>query len=313
MPGTSDRDKIIAARDELQKAADLLNSILNLEQTQQDAAEKLGMSPQNFSRKLENQFRPYVKTKMLTIGNLTEVLRMLRCPAERLLCMIFSIDDTQQNYVVQFPEYDEEMLWDAVYRLPARERLILTRLTGENGLPPQSLSEIARDMNLTVSRLGQLRDDALHRLRRPGALRLVFPMLRTGAPDCLKLIADSMRQAEQVCTMARSSWERRNQFELLTEAYDKNIPPAQLPPIPEPETPVLQHAPITLESINISRRGYNIAWRLGCTTLEELAAKTDIEILTARGLGRKTAEEYYALLKQYLGMERPGLLSPWQT
>jgi len=78
----------------------------------------------------------------------------------------------------QLPVYEtitegrlSDRLQEAMEVLPARERTILVRRFGLDGSAPETLGEIAADLNITAERVRQLQNAALERLKKPGLLK----------------------------------------------------------------------------------------------------------------------------------------------
>ena len=61
-------------------------------------------------------------------------------------------------------------------------------------------------------------------------------------------------------------------------------------------------AKMTLEDLDLSVRTYNCLKRAGFTTVADLTAKTEDELMLVRNLGRKSVEEVKRIL-DYLGVE----------
>ena len=59
----------------------------------------------------------------------------------------------------------------ALGRLPDRERHLLIRYVGLDGVEPQTMRDLAGSMGMSVSRLNQLKQQAFERLRGDESLR----------------------------------------------------------------------------------------------------------------------------------------------
>ena len=64
-----------------------------------------------------------------------------------------------------------DRLQEVMAVLPARERTILVRRFGLDSSTPETLGEIAAELNITAERVRQLQNAALERLKKPGLLK----------------------------------------------------------------------------------------------------------------------------------------------
>lgn len=103
------------------------------------------------------------RCESVTHRSLDEVIGSERSLAERVG------DDNYDQHLELEREERSGLIRAALDSLPEREALILTR----SYLQGQSLSRIATELNLTESRICQLRSQALGRLRQSGLLKLI--------------------------------------------------------------------------------------------------------------------------------------------
>lgn len=76
------KDQLRIARDNLRNTADLLDTILNGDIPQSDAARQLDITPQKINQLAKSHFHPYIKHVLREISqeNLQTCVRKLRTP-----------------------------------------------------------------------------------------------------------------------------------------------------------------------------------------------------------------------------------------
>ena len=319
---TQNRDRIVAARDELYRVGNLLQAVLDGKIYQTDVAEHIGANLSSTRYQIAHQFKSYIKSKLETIDDLCRELENLRTPGDLLLLHVFgNVRSGEMNHVTDtiifLPEYDEDALWDAVNQaLTPREEAVVKMAVGAfygdrdgyriNGdkLP---LAEIARLFNVTTERIRQVYAKALRKLRRPAVMNRVFPAMHAGFADCAQFILTSAEVSYQKYLSAKADYQRIHDLLAATESYRAGQ-------MPDPEVqdrldfvatgtaPAEAPAPIiTLESLDLSVRTFNCLKRAGLDTLNKVAKLSLDDMKRVRNLGQKGVEEAEAYVKQFFG------------
>lgn len=300
------RQRLAAVRDELIETANILDTVLDGSITQAAAAQKLGITPQTLSKYLAGGIGPYVRKNILKECDLTERVRRLRSPDERLLVMVFRIDDTVGSDLVLFPPYDPETVWDTAFAsLTAREYRTLAVLTGladtENQSPGQE-RDVADELCVSIARVGQIKEQALRKLRGHAVLKAMFPAMTVTQYAFIDLMRKNADEAEAAYRDARSRYDIRLDLLAAAKDYDDGVDPEQNLNATDPrgaETPI--------ESLPFGTRAGNILMRNGIKTLEQLAAVPEEQVIAMRGMGPTTAREIYNILKLKLNLDLPML------
>lgn len=312
-----DTEKITKSRDKLLALAAGLQAILDGEETQSGLARKLDMTPQAVSSQLTREFRGYVRTKILNIPDLIELLDRARTPAERLLMDIFLGEGcAPKDELVLLPDFNEDLVWEvAEDRLTHREYRIVCRAYGHGDLyetEPENLGKIAMDENVTKERVRQIHHKALRKLRKPVSIARLLPMVTPQAFD----LADAMRRnaesARELFRKAdedyRNELETKGKIELLQQALalakrNRNSIDVAIEAYAVDEPP----KPIRLEDAEPSVRTYNCLTRAGINTLDELLDMDAVKLMSIRNMGRASCAEVRMLIRKHFGIDRTDL------
>lgn len=300
------RQRLASVRDELIETANILDTVLDGSLTQAAAARKLGITPQTMSKYLAGGIGPYIRKNILKECDLTERVRRLRSPDEHLLVMVFNIDDTVGSDLVLFPPYDPETVWDTAFaNLTAREYRTLAVLTGladtENQAPGQE-RDVADELCISIARVGQIKEQALRKLRGHAVLKAMFPAMTVTQYALIDIMRKNADEAEAAYRDAKSRYDIRLDLLAAAKDYDDGIDPEQNINATDP-----RGAEITIESLPFGTRAGNILMRNGIKTLEQLAAVPEEQIIAMRGMGPTTAREIYNILKLKLDLDLPML------
>lgn len=303
---TLTRQRLASVRDELIETANILDTVLDGSLTQAAAARKLGITPQTLSKYLAGGIGPYVRKNILKECDLTERVRRLRSPDERLLVMVFNIDDTVGSDLVLFPPYDPATVWDTAFAsLTAREYRTLAVLTGladtENQSPGQE-RDVANELCVSIARVGQIKEQALRKLRGHAVLKAMFPAITVTQYAFIDLMRKNADEAEAAYKDAKSRYDIRLDLLAAAKNYDDGIDPEQNINATDP-----RGAETTIESLPFGTRAGNILTRNGVKTLEQLASVPEEQIIAMRGMGPTTAREIYNVLKLKLNLDLPML------
>ena len=321
------RQAIEETRDELRRVADMLQEVLDGNATLAATGRAIGLSPQHVNHDLPQRFKPYIKSRLMSLDELAAAIERGRSPSDHLVMMIFFPDydpadpHPKKDAVSLLPDYDPEAAWDVAFdRLTEREYEILRRLCGDTGTGPESQQAVAKAFNVTAERVRQIKAKALRKLRKPGAIRRIYPTLTaTGSEileDMLQDAKDTVLRYYDAVTKHRAS----NLIAAAARAYEAGLQPdpdtwRQLDEIfngnPDAGTADLIPPPsvVTLEDADLSVRTYNCLKRANKNTLNQVAAMSRDQIWSVRNIGYKTVEEIEKAVRKHIGVSHEDWLN----
>lgn len=324
---TKNMGRIIKARDELRYAANLLQAVIDGKIYQNDVSRALGMSPYSRQNNLAEQFRPYIKSRIINLKELREALRNARSPGDRLLFEILNIKNQIKDDTILFlPDYDEYALWDAVYDcLSKREYEVIRMRTGAATGRPMALEEIARNFNVAQERIDQIKAKALRKLRTPQIINRIFPEINVGVVDCAFGITaaftdalthtfmDAFSHTMKTYTTTEKGYRHQNGNRIAARPYTNDADPEDAKET-DFETEEYKDSSnsdkpvIPIENADISARLFNCLKRNGIETINQLLDMDCDSITSIRNVGKKTLTEMHKVIKLYFGIDRADLL-----
>ena len=221
---------------ELEDMADLLHKISKKEISQKQAADKLGITPQNFSGEIKNSFANYFRKKdILTEDMLLSCLGELQTPCEKIAKEILGINDKSHLVIVEAE--NEELFMERMKEiLSEREYLAMSLRFGIGGKETLTLDEIGEQLGVKRERARQILSRALRRLRNPANCKLLLPNYTKYAKALdnyqeAKVVSDRLEsQYNTVCMeytwllhkqeLTKSAPELRRQLEMLVQMSD---------------------------------------------------------------------------------------------
>lgn len=315
-----DTSRLEAARDQLLYAANLLQTVIDGQTSQTNAGAKLGMTPQDINRQLQFQFQPYIKKNFHEIAtpDLCDALKKFRTPADRFMLEIFEDMLSKDPSIIDIlPEYDEDSLWTvAEETLNAIQLAVVKLVTGQETGEPMPIKTIAERLQVSEVYIRGVRKRAMLKMRRSHIIEKIIP---NEAFRLIELTQQIMKTTAKIVNdyeAAKTSYEQAHPLTLATQAFledklpDENIrKELGLVLTNEVETAV-RAIPIVIpiKSAGFSERAANCLRRANVETLNQLAEMPLLNIMKIRNSGKKTREEFYYIIKERLGIERPELL-----
>ena len=159
-------DDIEKSIEELNKASELLQEVLNRKKSITDVSKEMNMSLTSIYRQLGNSFRVYIgkKIRVLDDADLYEIALLSEPSTDKLLKEIFYLPNKD---LVKFPDVEENEFWGTVKEsLSEREYDIISKRFGYK-CNQQTLDSLAKEYNLTKERIRQIEFSAIHKLRKP--------------------------------------------------------------------------------------------------------------------------------------------------
>lgn len=308
--------QIKEARERLLLAADALQAVADNNSTVTDAGRACGMTGshvgQDMRTLLMKGFVPYIKTQMKSIDGLARALEDLRSPGDNLLLLMFGEDSMnephQKDTVTLLPGYDEDRLWALTEeRLTPRELFVIRCVTGKETGRRMSYQEVAKEVSLTVNRIGQIRNKALRKMRHPRIVDAIFPAMTVRKSAAFERIRTKHQKASIEHAKVFSLIRETDILERATKQLQKEMN------LSEEETELISKepgAPVPIDEIRISSttpisvRAYNCLKRANIKTLNEVAVMPVDDIMRIRNLGRRSVQELQAAILYHFGLDR---------
>lgn len=160
---------------ELEGMTDLLRKISKKEITQKQAADQLGITPQNFSGEIKNSFSNYIKkNKILTEDLLVTCLEEIETPCEKIAKDIFGI--TEHEKLIIIDTVNQDLFLQRMEEILSEKEMNVMRLRyGIDTGKPMSLLEIGKQFGVQQERIRQIVVKCLRKLRNPANCRLLLP------------------------------------------------------------------------------------------------------------------------------------------
>lgn len=160
---------------ELERMTDLLRKISRKEITQKQAADQLGITPQNFSGEIKNSFSNYIKkNKILTEDLLYTCIDEIETPCEKIAKDIFGILEDKKLVIVD-TENQDLFLQRMEEILSEREMGVMRLRYGIDTGKQMSLQEVGKQFGVHQERIRQIVAKSLRKLRNPANCRLLLP------------------------------------------------------------------------------------------------------------------------------------------
>lgn len=169
-------------------------------------------------------------------------------------------------------------IYNALAILTEREQDVL-RLRFKDKM---TLEQCGKIHGVTRERIRQIEAKALRKLRHPTRANMI------------KSVPLTELQAKHSEYM-----KLQNEYEWLKKAFESLTAQKAEPGviIPSVERAILLEK--TIEELDLSVRSYNCLRRRGVNTLRDVVEMTEDELMKVRNLGRKSADEVMAKLKEY--------------
>lgn len=160
---------------ELEGMTELLRKISRKEITQKQAADQLGITPQNFSGEIKNSFSNYIKkNKILTEDLLVTCLEEIETPCEKIAKDIFGITEHKKLVIID-TENQDLFLQRMEEILSEREMGVMRLRYGIDTGKQMSLQEVGKQFGVNQERIRQILAKSLRKLRNPANCRLLLP------------------------------------------------------------------------------------------------------------------------------------------
>ncbi len=323
MPRPPDNTARIAdVRDELRRVADMLQQVLDGNMNLTEAAKAAGMSPQAMNKNLRKNFMPYIRSKVMPLTELYEMLDRVRTPSDRFLLMALSGrpgHGVKPDTFIRFPDYDELRFWDVMYeRLTKREYEIIACLCGEATGTPMPLGDVAREFRVTRERIRQVQAAACRKLLHPVTMARIFPSISPQTSRHVEKLRETVDEMLVEYGRAVSQYQAKDLLQAAAESYDAEKYPGQdvmdeLMRVYSPAqlrrkiNAVRKDPVIPLQDADLSPRTYNALHRSGIDTLNQVAEMDLTAIQSLRGLGVKAIDEIGHRIQEMLHIMRPEL------
>lgn len=169
---TTINERLYDCAEKLQDLADVLRACGDGKVARNEIGIKYGCRPQRIQWEIRHGFQCLIREKLghqLTKNDLITCLLALEPPSDRILKDIFEIN---KHTLITFPEYDAEQAYDVFFHaLNNNEQTVLHLYYVEKKHTP----EIAKMLNMSKSRICQVKNDILHKLRNPSIFAEIWP------------------------------------------------------------------------------------------------------------------------------------------
>jgi len=290
-----DTEQIKKVRDELVVLTTMFDKVLNDEISQNKMAVELGMTPQNLSRSIRDNFNHKIRKSLHTLNK--DEFKKLYLETEPLSDKIIkSIFEFNLTDIVAIPEYDEDVFWE-VYKstLNERELKVLNIRFSEDGV--KTLEETAKHFGVTRERIRQIEWRAFRKLRNPLVLKQLFyfdkieqlKQLYTIKENLSKELETLENEIHQINELNRikKDWNNVKSYMETTypDLYDFSF--GKLNEI----NYLNQFKTLNIEQIGLSNRTVNALHRASIDTVADVLEMTVTKVLSIRNLGKKCVVE----------------------
>lgn len=298
---------------------DIIQDILDGQKSQSEVARSMGIIPTNLNHEIKYGFRHTIrKLDILNPEKLKTILIERQTPYEKLIYDIFELDPEQDGLILLDPDFEERLKEIMKTRLKEREQQILELHYGLNGETPHTLTAIAQLQNVSTTRIGDIRQKALRRLRHPYTVKQLLPeynlTLDTKTEKEIDRISSLINyytteneklntQLNELQEKLRIEEERYNEFsdENLTEKAIKianSITEKYKSKINKNPNPIKLDDVYKNPKINMSIRLYNALRRGGCNTLGDVLSHTYEELYRFRNMGQHSMQQLMSILEE---------------
>lgn len=298
------------------KISCILADLIDDKYTQAEAAEKLNISPMDFSRNVSNNFVYYFrKPRLLSQATADQIQMLLESPYDKLFRDIFHITDNS-GYLIDFDT--SEKLCNVMQQvLNEREIRILTYRYGlpvdGNENKPHKFCEIAEMEQVSSEYIRKTYTNSIAKLRSPQYSK----QLLVHSDEYVRLlqesetmVAENTKLDNQIVSLIRNNAILREQLPAkqqlasLLEDGTTDMETAMQTILSKiygmtPKSPYLPDETL-ITDLGFSNRITNVLLRGGINTLGELKQKSRKELKRMHALGTKSIQEItFKLYSEY--------------
>ncbi len=294
----------------------ILADLINDECTQAEAAEKLKISPMDFSRNVSNNFVYYFrKPRLLSQATADQIQMLLESPYDKLFRDIFHITDNP-GYLIDFDT--SEKLCNVMHQaLNEREIRILTY---RYGLPvdgieskPHKFCEIAEMEQVSSEYIRKIHTGCIAKLRSPQYSKQLLvhsDKYVKSLQESETMVAENNKLDDQIVSLIhnnailREQLPTKEQLASLLEDDKTDMKTAMQTILSKiygmtPKSPYLPDE-TSVKDLELSNRITNVLLRNGINTLGELKKQSRKDLKRMQALGTKSIEELtFKLYSEY--------------
>lgn len=278
----------------LEKLLLLLKKAANDEITLAQIGRECGIRPQALNTELQTSFAMYFKSRIRYIDpeDLSRLIDELDTPADRLLKRIFEIGSDQK---VVFPDYDKDKFWSVLKKyLSDKYYTVVTKHIGYNS-KVMNYEEIGKELGLTRSRVMQIDNYAIAKLRNSSVLVEIF------YSDYI----DKVNEIDQYKTDKIAEFDKayaeftklKTYLALDVEAVNKyiatNYPNITADCVNDASLNVFNKS---IDDLNFSARTNNSLTAAGYKTINDLYSANAIDLIHIKNLGKSSIKEIIDVL-----------------
>lgn len=290
-----DTEQIKKVRDELIVLTTMFDRVLNDEISQNTMAVELGITPQNLSRSIRDNFNHKIRKSLHTLNK--DEFKKLYLETEPLSDKIIkSIFEFNLTDIVAIPEYDEDRFWE-LYKstLNERELKVLNVRFSEDGV--KTLEETAKHFGVTRERIRQIEWRAFRKLRNPLFLKKLFYFDKVEELKQLYTIKENL--SKELETL-ENEIQQINKLNGIKKEWNnvKSYMKSTYPSLYEFSFGKLneinylnQFKNINIEQLGLSNRTVNALHRASINNVADILDLTVIRVLNIRNLGKKCVIE----------------------
>ena len=294
----------------------ILADLIEDKYTPAEAAEKLDISPMDFSKNVSNNFVHYFKKpRLLSQATANQIQMLLESPYDKLFRDIFHITDNP-GYLIDF-ETSQKLCNVMQQALNEHEIRILTYRYGlpVNGTEskPHKFCEIAEMEQVSVEDIRKTHTDCIAKLRSPQYSKQLLvhsDKYVKSLHESETMVAENNKLDDQIVSLIRNNailreqLPTKEQFATLLEDGTTNTETAMQTILSKihgitPKSPYLpDETPVS--ELGFSNRVTNVLLRNGINTLGELKQKSRQDLKRTQALGTKCIEELtFKLYSEY--------------
>lgn len=290
------KNRITETRENLEKLLVLLKKAENDEITLAQIGRECDIRPQALNTELQTSFAMYFKSRIRYIepDDLSGLIDGLDTPADRLLKRIFEI---RSNQKVVFPDYDEDKFWSVLKKhLSDKYYTVVTKHIGYN-TKAMNYEKIGKELGLTRSRIMQIDNYAIAKLRNSSVLVEIFYsdyIDKVNEIDQYK--ADKITEFDNAYTeftKLKTYLALVSDVKAVNKYIATNYPNITADCVNDASLNVFNKS---IDNLNFSARTNNALTVAGYNTINDLYSANAIDLINIKNLGKSSIKEIIDVL-----------------
>lgn len=285
------KDRIKTTKENLERLLTLLTLAENDEITLSKIGNEYGLRAQTLNTELATSFALYFKSRLhyLSDADVANIINKLETPSEKLLKQIFKYAEHER---VIFPTYNDDTFWKIVKAsISDKYYQVLTMHIGY-GTEVMNFEEIGKQLDLTRSRVMQIYNAAVAKLRDTSVLTQIFCsdyIDETNKFESERATKKAERDAAYTeftkLDMYLTELKDVKELNKYIETHYPNLTKANV------KNAVTTYLNIPLKDLKLTNRTYNALINAGYNTIDDIYNASAADLTTIKNLGKTSLAE----------------------